>query len=170
MANQQRSSGKLKVTRLSDTEILLERVFDAPRHLVFEAFSKPEHVRRWWCCMEGFTMTVCEIDFRVGGKWRYVMVGPRGEVGFNGEYFEIAAPAKVRSSEIFEPFPDSPAMCTMTLEEHAIGKTYYRNVVVHDSKEACDGHLNSGMEYGANRALDRAEEIAQSLVGMRAAL
>jgi uncharacterized protein YndB with AHSA1/START domain len=166
MAKEQKSSGKLKVTRLSDTEILLERVFDAPRHLVFEAISKPEHVRRWWACMDGYRMTICEIDFRVGGKWRYVMVGPDGaDLGFNGEYFEIDAPAKVKSSEIYEPFPDHPAICTLTLEEPAKGKTYYRNVVVHDTKEACDGHLNSGMEFGANLAFDRVEEIAQELAG-----
>ncbi|MBA3502243.1 MAG: SRPBCC domain-containing protein, partial [Deltaproteobacteria bacterium] len=79
-----KNSGKLKVTLPSDTEILLSRVFDAPRHLVFDTMTKPEYVRQWWCCMDGYTMPVCEIDFRVGGKWRYVMVGTDGaEVGFH---------------------------------------------------------------------------------------
>lgn len=159
----EKSSGKLKVTLPSDKEILLSRVFDAPRHLVFEAMSKPEYVRRWWCCMEGFTMPVCEMDFRVGGKWRYVMVGSDGnEVAFNGVYREIVAPERIVNTEIFEPFPDSPAIVTLTLEERD-GKTYYQSLVLHTTKEARDAHANSGMEYGAGLALDRIEEIARSL-------
>src|SRR5262245_66348416 len=102
-----KGSGKLEVTLPSDKEILLKRVFDAPRHLVFEAMSKPEHVRRWWCCGEGFSMPVCEIDLRVGGKYRYVMRSPEGsEFAFNGVYREIAAPGRVVHTEIFEPYPD----------------------------------------------------------------
>ena len=160
-----KSSGKLNVTRKSDTEIVLSRVFDAPRRLVFEAMTKPEYVRRWWCCMDGYTMPVCEIDFRVGGKWRYVMVGADGsEVAFNGEYREIVVPERIVQTEIFEPFPDHPSLCTMTLEERD-GKTYYQTLVVHDTKESCDAHLASGMEFGANIALDRLEEVAQSLTG-----
>ncbi len=158
-----KSSGKLQVTLPSDKEILLSRVFDAPRHLVWEVMTKPEHVRRWWCCMDGFTMTVCDIDLRVGGKYRYVMVGPDGnEVGFRGEYREITAPERVVHTEIFEPFPDSPALVTMTLEERD-GKTYYQSLVVHDTTEARDMHVSSGMEVGANMALDRLEEVARSL-------
>lgn len=157
------SSGKLSVTRTSDTEIVLRRVFDAPRHLVWETMTRPEYVRRWWCCMEGFTMPVCEIDLRVGGTWRYIMVGPDGnEVGFYGEYREIEPPGRLVSTEIFAPFPDSPSVVTLTLEERD-GVTYYQNVVVHDSKIACDMHLQSGMEHGANLALDRLEEVARSL-------
>jgi len=158
-----KSSNKLQVTLPSDTEIELTRVFDAPRHLVFDAMTKPEYVRRWWCCMDGFTMPVCEIDFRVGGKWRYVMVSADGqEVGFRGEYKEIDAPARVVHTEIFEPFPDSPAMVTMTLEERD-GKTYYKSRVVHGSKADRDAHVNSGMEVGAGIALDRLEEVAKAL-------
>ena len=160
-----KSSGKLNVSLPSDKEILMTRVFDAPRHLVWEAMTKPEYVRRWWCCMDGFKMTVCEIDLRVGGKYRYVMVGPDGnEVGFRGEYREIVAPERVVHTEIFEPFPDSPSLVTMTLEERD-GKTHYQTLVLHDTKEARDMHVNSGMEVGANMALDRLEEIARSLGG-----
>lgn len=158
-----RNSGKLKVTLPGEKDILLERVFDAPRRLVFEAMSKPEHVRRWWCCMEGFTMTVCEIDLRVGGKWRYAMVGPDGnEFAFRGEYREIAAPDRIVHTEIFEPFPDSPALVTVTLEERG-GKTHFRALVEHLTKEARDMHIQSGMEEGAGLAYDRMEEIARSL-------
>ncbi|MBL9020603.1 MAG: SRPBCC family protein [Myxococcales bacterium] len=158
-----KGSGKLVVTLPSDKEILLEREFDAPRHLVFEAMTKPEHVRRWWCCMDGFTMTVCEIDFRVGGRWRFAMRGPDGnEIGFRGEYKEISAPERIVNTEIFEPFPDNPALVTVTLVERG-GKTYYRSLVLHQSKEDRDMHVSSGMEVGAGLALDRMEEIARSL-------
>src|SRR5690349_15075412 len=107
------SNRKLTVTLPSDTEILMSRVFDAPRHLVWETMTKPEYVKRWWCCMDGYTMPICEIDLRVGGGYRFVMIGPDGnEVGFHGEYLEIVVPARIHHTEIFEPFPDSPALVT----------------------------------------------------------
>jgi uncharacterized protein YndB with AHSA1/START domain len=160
-----RGSGKLKVTRPSDLEIVLERVFDAPRHLVFEVMSKPEYVRRWYACFEGATMPVCDIDFRVGGKWRYTTRMANGhEFTFYGEYREIAAPDRIVQTEIFEPFPEEVTVCTMTLEEKG-GKTYYRTHVLHKTKEGCNGHLSSGMEVGADIALDRLEEVAHSLRG-----
>lgn len=156
-------SGKLSITLPSDTEILMTRVFDAPRHLVFDVMSKPEFIRRWWGCMDGFTMPVCDVDFRVGGKYRFVGRGPDGnEFGFSGEYKEIAAPSKIVNTEIFDPFPDSPAICSMTLEERD-GKTYYANLIKHDSQTARDAHVGSGMEYGAGLGLDMIDEIAQGL-------
>jgi uncharacterized protein YndB with AHSA1/START domain len=159
-------SGKLKITLPSDTEILMTRVFEAPRHLVFEAMTKPEYIRRWWGCMDGFSMPVCEVDFRVGGKYRFVGRGPDGvEIGFSGEYKEIVVPSKVVNTEIFDPFPDAAALCTMTLEERD-GRTYYQTLVQHDTKEARDGHVNSGMEYGAGLGLDKIEEIAQHLASV----
>jgi uncharacterized protein YndB with AHSA1/START domain len=161
---ERRSSGKLVVTLPSDKEILLSRVFDAPRHLVFEAMTRPEYVRRWWCCTDGATMPVCEIDFRVGGRYRFVMQMPdKSEFGFNGEYKEIVPPERVVHSEIFEPYPDSPSLVTMTLEEEN-GKTHYQTRVAHQSREARDMHVASGMEQGAATALDRVEEIARSLL------
>jgi uncharacterized protein YndB with AHSA1/START domain len=160
-----KNSHKLQVTLPSDTEIELTRVFDAPRHLVFEAMTKPEHVRRWWCCMDGFTMPVCDIDFRVGGKWRFLMISAEGqEVGFSGVYHEIDAPVRIVNTEIFDPFPDNPAMVTVTLEERE-GKTYYKSRVVHDSKASRDAHVDSGMEVGAGIALDRLEDVARGLGG-----
>ncbi|HVJ88868.1 MAG TPA: SRPBCC domain-containing protein [Labilithrix sp.] len=105
------------------------------------------------------------MDFRVGGKWRFVMVGPDGmEVGFRGEYREIVAPKRVVQTEIFEPYPDHPTVVTVTLEERE-GKTHFRSLVVHDSKELRDMHLKSGMEQGAGIAYDRMEEVARSLAG-----
>ena len=118
-----KGSGSLEVTLPSDLEILMTRVFDAPRHLVFEAMSKVEYVRQWWICMGDMTMPVCEIDFRVGGKYRYVSRMADGtEFGFHGEYREIVPPEKVVNTEIFEPFPDEITVCTMTLVEKN-GKT-----------------------------------------------
>jgi uncharacterized protein YndB with AHSA1/START domain len=161
------SSGKLRVTTPSDTEILLSRVFDAPRSLVFEVMTTEEYVRRWWCCMDGYTMPVCEIDLRVGGRYRYVMVGPDGaEAGFHGEYREIVVPERVVHTEIFEPFPDSPALVTMTLQERD-GKTQYQSLVAHTSRTARDMHIASGMETGAGLALDRIEAIAGELAARR---
>jgi uncharacterized protein YndB with AHSA1/START domain len=108
-------------------------------------------------------MPVCEVDFRVGGKYRFVGRAPDGnEFGFSGEYQEIAAPSKIVNTEIFDPFPDNPAICTMTLEERD-GKTYYRNHIKHDSQVARDAHINSGMEYGAGLGLDMIEELSQQL-------
>jgi len=163
MVAKSKGSGSLEVTLPSDLEILMTRVFDAPRHLVFEAMSKVEYVRQWWICMGDMTMPVCEIDFRVGGKYRYVSRMPDGtEFGFHGEYREIVPPEKVVNTEIFEPFPDEITVCTMTLVEKN-GKTYYRNLIVHTTKQGRDGHVQSGMERGADMALDRIEQIAKDL-------
>jgi uncharacterized protein YndB with AHSA1/START domain len=160
--SEKRGSGKLKVTLPSDTEILLTRVFDAPRRLVFEAMTKAEYVRRWWCCMDGYTMTVCEVDLRVGGRWRYVMIGPQcGEVAFNGVYKEIVAPERVVYSEFFEPHPDG-IIVTVTLEERD-GKTYYSSLSRAVSKDQRDIIIASGMEGGADLALDVMEQVAQSI-------
>src|SRR5262249_2737072 len=161
----QRRSGKLKVTLPSDTEIHYARVFDAPKHLVFEAFTKPEHVRRWWCCMEGFTMPVCEIDLRVGGRWRYVMIGPSvGEIGFTGLYRDIAAPDRLVNTEIFERFPDTETLVRSSFVERD-GRTYYEALQSFPNHASRDGAIASGMEEGADIAYDRLEEVARSLAG-----
>lgn len=158
------SSGKLQVTLPSDTEILMSRVFDAPRRLVFETMTRPEHVRRWWVPFpDRYRMTVCEIDLRVGGTWRFVMTGTDGsEVGFRGEYLEIEAPARIVNTEIFEAFPDNPSRVTVTLEERG-GRTYYQARVVYDSRQTRDAVIESGMEHGAAISLDQLEDVARSL-------
>jgi len=113
-----KNSGSFTVTTPSDQEIRLTRVFDAPRQLVFEAMTKPEHVRRWWGCLgEGYSVPVCEIDFRPGGAWRFVNRHPKGEAAFYGEYREITPPSRVVFTEIFEPFPDSVSVVTADLSE-----------------------------------------------------
>jgi uncharacterized protein YndB with AHSA1/START domain len=160
-------SRKLKVTLPSDTEILFTREFDAPPHLVYEASTKPEYVRRWWNCMD-WEMPVCEIDLRVGGKWRYVMIDPKGaEVGFHGEYLEIVPNARLVNTEIFEPFPDNGTVVTATFEGRG-GRTMFTALQKCGSKESRDAIIASGMEEGAGLAYDRLEAVARELA-MRAA-
>src|SRR5262245_18615666 len=103
---------------VSDTEILISRWFNAPRELLFEAITRPEHVRNWYGC-DAMTMVVCEIDLRVGGKWRYVLRMPDGaEHGFHGEYREITPPSRLVSTENYEPIgPGHEVLATVTLEE-----------------------------------------------------
>jgi uncharacterized protein YndB with AHSA1/START domain len=156
-------SGKATVTLPSDTEILITREFDAPARLVYRACTEPDLVRRWWGGQRG-EMTVCEIDLRVGGQWRYAMTaGSTGdEVAFYGEYKEIIPDEKIVTTEIFAPFPDSPSLCTMMLTEHD-GATTLTTLVQHASAQARDMHINSGMEGGMNESFDQLEELAISL-------
>ena len=156
------SSRRATLTLPTDEQILITREFDAPRHLVFRTWTTPELVKRWWHANRG-EATLVEIDLRVGGKWRHVMVTPDGtEVGFHGEYLEIVVPERIHHTEIFDPFPDSPALVTMTLEERD-GKTHYQTRVVHTTKEARDMHIQSGMEVGAGLSYDQLERVAQSI-------
>ena len=102
------NSSTFTVTTPSDQEIRMTRLFDAPRRLVFEAMTKPEHVKQWWGRLgEGYSVPVCEIDLRVGGRWRFVNRHPKGEAAFHGEYQEITPPSRLVFTEIFEEFPDS---------------------------------------------------------------
>jgi len=160
------SSGTAKVTLPSDTQILITREFDAPRHLVYEAFTNPELVRRWWHAKRG-EMTVCEIDLRVGGKWRYVMIATGfGEVGFHGEYREIVPNERIVSTEAYEGIPDADehaAVNVMTLTDLGDGRTLLEILVEHPTKEGRDAHVESGMEDGLQDALDLLEEVAVSL-------
>jgi uncharacterized protein YndB with AHSA1/START domain len=159
------SSGTAKVTLPTDEQILITREFDAARHLVYKAFTTPELVRRWWTAKRG-EATTCEIDLRVGGKWRYVMVMPDGfEVGFHGEYREIVPNEKIVYTEVYEGIPDGdahPAVNTMTLAE-VDGRTTLEILVQHASKEHRDAHIDSGMEDGMQDAFDLLEQVAISL-------
>ena len=153
---------RLGVSTPSEREIVLKRTFDAPRDLVWQAVTKPEHVAKWYGCDES-TVAVCEIDLRVGGAWRYVIRMAQGEeFGFHGVYNEIIEPKKIVSTEVFEPMPDFESLNTMVLEERE-GRTTLTTTVLHGSPEARDGHLNSGMEVGAGQSFDRLEDLLQSL-------
>lgn len=156
-------TGSAEVTLPSDSEILIERQFDAPAELVFEVWTTPEHVPNWWG-WETDPMTVCEIDLRVGGKWRFVAVNEDyGEVDFYGEYLEIDRPQRLVSTEVFAPYPDSPAVNTLTLQEND-GVTTMTILVEYPSKEARDATIASGMESGLQHSLDRADKVLSALL------
>lgn len=158
------NSDSFKVTTPSDREIRMTRLFDAPRHLVFEAMSKPEHITRWWGCLdEGYSVPVCEVDLRPGGAWRFVNRTPKGElVAFYGVYREIAPPERVVFTEIFEQFPDSESVVTAVLTEEK-GKTRLTVTALYPSLEVRDAVLSSGMARGAAISYDRLEEVVGRL-------
>lgn len=157
------NSDSFKATTPSDREIVLTRLFDAPRRLVFEAMSKPEHVRRWWGILdERYSVTLCKIDLRVGGAWRFVGRGPQGEFAFHGVYREIAAPERVVFTEIFEPFPDVESVVTSILSEEG-GKTRLTVTVLYPSLEVRDSVLETGMARGAAISYDRLEDLVREL-------
>jgi uncharacterized protein YndB with AHSA1/START domain len=158
------NSSTFKLTTPSDTEIEMTRLFDAPRHLVFEALTRPEHVRRWWGILDdGYSVPVCEIDFRVGGAWRFVGKGPDGPIpAFYGVYREIAPPDRIVNTEIFEPFPDAESVVTTVLSEEQ-GKTRVTVTASYPSKDVRDMVLKTGMEHGAAISYDRLEDVASEL-------
>jgi uncharacterized protein YndB with AHSA1/START domain len=156
------SSGTAKVTLPTDEQILITREFDAPRHLVYRAWTTPELVRRWWSAERG-EMTIAEIDLRVGGIWRYVMVANGGfEVAFHGEYREIVPNERIVSTEVYEGMPEGEAVDTLTFTE-VDGRTLLTLLVQHTSREHRDAHVNSGMEDGMQEAMDLLEQVAVSL-------
>ena len=156
------SSRTAKVTLPADEQILITREFDAPKHLVYKAWTTPELVERWWHANRGEVKSI-EIDLRVGGSWRYVMETPDGfEVAFHGEYRELVQDERIVSTEVFEAFPDGEAVDTLTLREQD-GRTTLSVLVQHASKEHRDMHIESGMEDGMQDALDLLEQVAASL-------
>lgn len=157
------NSDSFKVTTPSDREIRMTRLFDAPRHLVFEALTKPEHVKQWWGRLgEGYSVPICEIDLRVGGSWRFVNRHPKGEVAFHGEYREITPPSRLVFTEVFEQFPDSVSEVTAELTEEG-GKTRMTTTVRYSSLEVRDMVLASGMARGAGISYDRLEDLVREM-------
>jgi len=158
------SSGSAKVTLPTDEQILITREFAAPRQLVYKAWTTPELVRRWWSGLRG-EMTVAEIDLRVGGAWRYVMVAHGGfEVGFHGEYREIVENERLVYTEVYEgPWPDGePAVITATFEE-IDGRTTLSLLTEVDSLQTRDAIIATGMEGGMQEGMDLLEQVAISL-------
>jgi uncharacterized protein YndB with AHSA1/START domain len=157
------NSESFNITTPSDREIRLTRLFDAPRHLVFEAMTKPEHVTRWWGRLgEGYSVPVCEIDLRPGGAWRFVNRHPNGEAAFYGVYREITPPERLVFTEIFEAFPDTESVVTAVFSEEG-GKTRLTATVLYPSVEIRDGVIQSGMAKGAAVSYDRLEEVVAEL-------
>ena len=159
------SKRKATVTLPTDTQILITREFDAPRHLVYKAITTPELVKRWWNAKRG-TVTLAEIDLRVGGKWRYVMMTDGGfEVGFHGVYREIVPNERVVSTEVFEGAPggdEGGTLNTVTLVEKN-GRTTLTTLVQAPSQFVRDAIIDSGMEGGMQDAFDLLEEVASGL-------
>jgi uncharacterized protein YndB with AHSA1/START domain len=161
------SSRSARVELPTDEQILITREFDAPKDLVFKAYTTPELVRRWWHANRG-EMTVAEIDLRVGGKWRYVAVAEGGvEVGFHGEYQEIVPNERIVSTEVFEGIPDdvypeNATVNTATFTE-VVGRTKLELLVDAPTKEIRDAIIESGMEEGLQDALDLLEQTAIAL-------
>lgn len=152
-----------QVTTPSEQEICLTRLFDAPRELVFEVMTRPEHVKQWWGHLgPGYSVPVCEIDLRVGGKWRFVNRHPRGEATFYGEYREIAPPDRVVFTEIFADFPDTVSVVTSVLTEEG-GKTRLTATVRYPSREVRDMVAATGMAHGAGLSYDALEELVARL-------
>ena|SRR6266542_4676218 len=157
------NSDTFKASTPSDREIALTRLFDAPRHLVFEAMTKPEHVRRWWGCLdEDHSVTICEIDLRPGGAWRFVGRGPKGTFAFHGVYREIDAPERLVFTEIYEPFPDVESVVTSVLTEEN-GKSRLTVTARYPTLEVRDIVLNTGMAKGAAISYDRLEDLVVEL-------
>ena len=161
------SSGTAKVTLPTDKEIIITREFDAPRELVFRAWTTPELVKRWWHANRG-EATIAEIDLRVRGTWRYVMIADGGqEVGFHGEYREIVPNERIVSTEVYEGMPqgDSPEQGTLNTASFAEegGRTTLTILVEAPSREIRDAIIDSGMEAGLQDALALLEQVARSL-------
>jgi uncharacterized protein YndB with AHSA1/START domain len=154
----------LKITTPSDLEIVMTRMFDAPRHLVFDAMTTPEHVRHWLGCVE-MPMTVCEIDLRVGGAYRFVLRSPEGrETTLQGIYREVMRPERVVFVEqILMPGFTSPEYQVTSAFAEIAGGTRLTTTILHQSKENRDGHLNSGLERGITPAYDRLAEVVAGM-------
>ena len=162
--------GSLKITTVGDRELAMTRVFDAPRNLVFDAFTKPELVRRWLLGPDGWSMPVCEIDLKVGGAYRYVWRRDTDgtEMGMGGVYREIVPNQKIVTTEKFDQawYPGE-AVGTLVLTEQA-GKTTITQTMLYQSREARDGIIKSGMETGVARSYDRlAEQLGERLAKQR---
>jgi uncharacterized protein YndB with AHSA1/START domain len=159
------NSKSFEVSTPSEQEIVMTRLFDAPVELVWEVMSKPEHVRQWWGQLgDGYSVPVCEIDFRVGGKWRFVNRHPQGEAAFHGEYREIEAPNRVVFTEIFEAFPDTVSVVTSVLTREKPGQlTRLTATVRYPSREVRDMVMATGMARGAGISYDRLEDLLAKL-------
>jgi uncharacterized protein YndB with AHSA1/START domain len=159
------TDGSARVTLPADNQILITREFDAPRHLVWRAYTEPELIKRWWAGQRG-EVTSVEVDLRVGGTWRYVMRANRGfEVAFHGEYREITPPERLVNTEAFEGIPDpdgNAALSTLTLTDKD-GRTYMELLSEHPDQAGRDAVINSGMEAGMQESMDALDHLATSL-------
>ena len=152
--------GPLEITTPTDREIAVRRRFHAPRHLVWTAYTKPDYLRKWLLGPPGWSLEVCEVDLRVGGRFRYVWKKDDGtEMGMGGEYRELVAPERIVATELFDQdWTGGTAVSTLTFAE-AAGVTTLVNTILYASREARDGALKSGMDQGMEYGYSLLEEL-----------
>ncbi len=152
-----KNTGTLKVSLPTEREVVMTRVFDAPRRLVFDALTKPELLKRWFG-PRGWSLVVCEADLKVGGAWRWVLRGPDGrDMGMRGVYQEITPPEWLVSTESFDDYPGESLNTLILSEEN--GKTTFTITVRYASQEIRDAVIKSGMEHGAAECYDKLAEM-----------
>jgi len=158
-----KNTGTLKVETRGDREIVMTRVFDAPRELVFKALTTPELLKRWFG-PHGWTLTECEVDLRVGGAWRFLSKGPDGRtMGMRGVYREIVPPERIQYTESFDEWAEQgSALITTTLAERD-GRTTLTCVSLAPSREVRDAVIRTGMEHGAAETYDRLADTLHAL-------
>ena len=156
------TSGTAKVTLPADHQILVTREFNAPKRLVWKAYTTPDLIARWWGGSHG-KVTSAEVDLRVGGSWRYVLAANEGfEVAFHGEFREISAPDRLVNTEIYEGAPEGMGVVTTTLTE-ADGQTTLSQLCDYGTRAVRDAVIDSGMEGGMQESMDELEQVAVSL-------
>jgi uncharacterized protein YndB with AHSA1/START domain len=152
-----KNTGTLQVTTPAERQIVLTRVFDAPRHLVFEALTRPELLERWFG-PHGYSLAVCEVDLKVGGNWRFVVRGPDGtDMGMSGVYREISPPDRLVHTEAFDDYPGDSVVTTVLTEQD--GTTTLTATCEYPSQEIRDAVIASGMEHGAAESYDRLADL-----------
>lgn len=152
-----KNTGTLNVETANDCDVIMTRVFDAPRELVYEAFSNPELLKRWFG-PHGWSLETCDVDHRVGGGFRFMLVGPEGHrMGMRGTYLEITPPEKSVHRETFDDYPGESIVSAVFTEKN--GKTTMTATVTYSSKEVRDAVIASGMEHGAAETYDRLAEL-----------
>jgi uncharacterized protein YndB with AHSA1/START domain len=160
-----KNSGTFNIIAHGDREIVVTRVFNAPRRLVFDAYTKPELVKRWMLGPDGWSMPVCEIDLRAGGMYRYVWKNDRdgSEMGMGGVYREVVVPERIVATEVFDQawYPGE-ALDTIVLTEHD-GTTTLTQTILYDSRATRDAVLQSPMQTGLAASYDRLEKFLPSL-------
>lgn len=153
----------------SEREVIITRVFDAPARVLFEAYSRPEHIKRWFG-PEGWPVTLCEMDFRVGGRFRFAMTGPSGRQNtpFGGEYLEIVPDRKIVYDNGFETKGAGRMVVTVTFDELGGGQTRLTIHTLFESIAMRNSHMSRGFEQGTNSGLDQLAECAAELAAKRA--
>ena len=152
-----KNTGSLQVTTPTDREIVMTRVFDAPRRLVYDAFTKPDLLRRWFG-PRGWALVTCEVDLRVGGSFRFVLGGPDGrELGMRGVYRELVPPERSVHIESFDDYPGESLVTSVLVEQR--GKTTLTVTILYPSREVRDAVIQSGMEHGAAESYDKLAEL-----------